>query len=142
MALVLLVGVAFAALRNANGLWASATFTLAIMTVAVALAVAFTRTGEARASWAGFAAAGGICLFIWLSTSPTAVGSLNGPPRRLVFWALHEHLMPNINPEASRGGRPYIYYVQVSNSLETIFLGLVGAILVRFIVVKDKRPTG
>lgn len=38
MAIVLFIGFGFAALRNANALWTSATFSLAILTVSVALA--------------------------------------------------------------------------------------------------------
>ena len=71
MAVVLLIGFGFAALRNANGLWASATFSLAILTVSVAVAGACSRQGRARTPWAGFAVAGGLTLVFWLSTSST-----------------------------------------------------------------------
>ena len=60
MAVVLFIGFGFAALRNANGLWASATFSLAILTVSVAVAGACSRQGRARMPWAGFAVAGGL----------------------------------------------------------------------------------
>jgi hypothetical protein len=43
MAVVLLVGFGFAALRNANPSWASVTFSLAILAVSVALAGACSR---------------------------------------------------------------------------------------------------
>src|SRR4051794_32547961 len=106
MAIVLFMAVGFAAPRNANDFWARATFTLAIITVSVALVGAFARKGEARMSWAGFAVFGFACLVIWLSTAKT-VGSLSGPPRLLASWGFR-HLGPYINPTAIRGGKPYI----------------------------------
>jgi hypothetical protein len=89
MAIVLYCGFGFAALRNANAFWASATFSLAIITVSVALAGAYARK-EGRTSWAGFATAGGVRLVIWLSTSGT-VGLIYGPPRPLLCELL-EHI--------------------------------------------------
>jgi hypothetical protein len=71
MAVVLFIGFGFAALRNADALWASAAFSLAILTVSVALAGACSRREAARMPWAGFAVAGGLRLVIWLSTSST-----------------------------------------------------------------------
>ena len=133
MAIVLYVGFGFAALRNADAFWASATFSLAIISVSVALAGAFARKKEARMSWAGFAFAGGACLVIWLSTSQT-VGSLNGPPQPLLY-----SFQPFINPMAS-GGRAFIAYTQICHSLDVILLGLVGAALSRLVAVKNDRP--
>jgi hypothetical protein len=137
MAIVLYVAVGFAALRNADAFWASATLSLAILSVSVALAGALACRGRARASWAGFAAASLACLVIWLSAHET-VGFVSGPPRLLAFWGFRL-LGPYINPAAGAGGQPYIYYVQVSNSLESIVFGLAGAFLARFIPVKDER---
>jgi hypothetical protein len=132
MAIVFYIGFGFAALRNADAFWASATFSLAIITVSVALAGACARK-DGRMSWAGFATAGGIRLVIWLST-PQTVGSLNGPPHPLLY-GLQEY----INPMASGGGR-FIAYNQICNSLDIIFLGFVAAALSRFVAVKDDRP--
>jgi hypothetical protein len=137
MAIVLYVAVGFAALRNADVFWASATLSLAILSVSVALAGTLSGRGRARITWAGFAAASLTCLVIWLSTQNT-VGFGSGPPRLLAFWALH-NLLPYLNPAASRGGEPYIYYVQVSYSLEAILFGMIGAFLSRLIPVTDER---
>jgi hypothetical protein len=137
MAIVLYVAVGVAALRNADVFWASATLSLAILSISVALAGTLSGRGRARVTWAGFAAASLACLVIWFSAHET-VGFVSGPPRLLAFWAFHT-LLPYLNPAASRGGEPYIYYVQISNSLEAIVFGLIGALLSRLIAVKDDR---
>jgi hypothetical protein len=133
MAVVVLVAFGFAALRNANAFWAGATFSLAIISVSVAFVGACARKEGARMPWAGFATAGGIRLAIWIST-PATVGSLNGPPRPLLYG-----LQGYLNPSASGGG-PFIAYVQISNSLDVIFLGLLGAVLCRLLVLETDRP--
>ena len=58
MTFILLVGLGFAALRNANQFWANATYTLAFISILVALLCAFARKGKARMTWAGFAVFG------------------------------------------------------------------------------------
>ena len=58
MAIVLSVGFGFAALRNANELWASATYTLAFLMNLVATLGALARKGRARLAWVGFAVFG------------------------------------------------------------------------------------
>ena len=136
MATVLYVAVGFAALRNADAFWAGATFSLVILSVSVALAGALNCRGRARAAWAGFAAASLACLVIWFLARET-VGFVTGPPRLFAFWGFHK-LLPYVNPTASRGGEPYIYFVQVSNSLEAILFGMIGAFLSRLIPVKDE----
>ncbi len=134
MLIVLYFGFGLAALRNANGLWASATFSVAIVSVSIALAVAVVRKDRCPISWAGFATAGGARLVIWLVT-PGTVGSLNGPPRPL----LHQ-LQSSINPLAS-GGTAYIAYTHVCNSLDVIILGLLAAVIGQFIAAGDNQPS-
>jgi hypothetical protein len=129
MAIVLFLGFGFAALRNADAFWASATFSIAIITESVALAGAWSRKQEARMSWAAFAAAGGARLAIWLLT-PQTVGYLNGPPEPLL-----SKFRPYINPMASGGGA-YIAYTQISNSLEVMLLGLAAAVLGHLLATK------
>jgi hypothetical protein len=133
MAIVLYCGFGFAALRNANALWASAAFSLAILAVSVALAGACSRKRWARMPWAGFAVAGGLCLVVWLTTAQT-IGYVNGPPHPLLY-----ELQPYLNPQAS-GGRPFIAYTQISHSLDVVLLGCLGAILGRLLAAKDERP--
>ena len=133
MAVVLLVGFGFAALRNANPSWASATFSLAILAVSVALAGACSRKEGARMPWAGFAVAGGLSLVIWLCTSST-IGFVNGPPHPLLY-----RLQPYINPGASGGG-PFIAYTQIAHSLDVVLLGGLGAIMGRLLAAKDEPP--
>jgi hypothetical protein len=133
MAVVLLIGFGFAALRNANGLWASATFSLAILTVSVAVAGACSREGRARMPWAGFAVAGGLSLVIWLST-PSTIGYVNGPPYPMLY-----RLQSYLNPGASGGG-PFIAYTQISHSLDVVLLGCLGAIMGRLLAAKGEQP--
>ena len=64
MVLVLYVGLGFAALRNADKFWASATYTLAILAVSAAVVVAVARKGRARLTWLGFAVFGWASLLI------------------------------------------------------------------------------
>jgi hypothetical protein len=133
MTFIFLLGFGFAALRNANPFWASASFSLAVIAVSVAVVGALARRGEARTSWAGFAIASGACLVIRISTHGT-VGSLNGPPRPLLY-ALQQY----VNPMAS-SGRELIAYAQTCLSLEVVLLGLAGAVLGHLVAVKDDRP--
>jgi hypothetical protein len=133
MAIVLYFGFGFAALRNADAVWASAAFSLAIISVSVALAGAVARNQEARMSWAGFATAGGVRLAIWIST-PQTIAFLNGPPEPLLY-----NLQPYINPMAN-AGRPLIAYTQICHSLDVIVLGLVGAALGHLLAAKEQRP--
>jgi hypothetical protein len=58
MATVCYAAFAFAALRNADEIWASATYTLAFLMVSVAPLGALTRQGRGRIAWAGFAVFG------------------------------------------------------------------------------------
>ena len=132
MAVVLYLGFGFAALRNASAFWASATFSVAIVLVAVALAGACLGKEPGRMSWAAFAAAGGTRLGIWLFM-PEHVGGVNGIPRALLHQ-LQSYLSPG-----SSGGTAYIAYTQTCNALDVILLGLVGAVLVQFIVAKADR---
>ncbi len=84
MAVVLYLGFGFAALRNANAFWAGATFSVAIVLVAVVLVGACLGTKAGRMPRAAFAAAGGVRLGIWLFL-PQNVGGLNGIPWPLLY---------------------------------------------------------
>ena len=68
MAIVLYLSLGFAALRNADRLWASATFTLSIVAISTALLGALIRRGRARPAWIGFAVFG--WTYLLLSTLP------------------------------------------------------------------------
>ncbi len=133
MAVVLLIGVGFAALRNPNEEWAGETFGLAIVTVSLGLAGACSRKEGARMPWAAFGIAGGLRLLVWLSTS-SIVGHLNGVP-----YPLLHTLQPYINTDAS-SGVTLIAYRQISNSLDVVLLGLLAAVLSSVLAVKDDRP--
>jgi hypothetical protein len=133
MAVVLYIGFGIVALRNASACWASATFNLAIISVSVAAAAAYTRSEKGPMFWAGFATAGGARLVIWLLSSQT-VGSLNGPPRPLIYKC-----KSYTNPLVS-GREPYIAFTQTLRYLYIIFLGLFAAAIRHFVAVKDGQP--
>jgi hypothetical protein len=139
MVLVLYVGLGFAALRNANAFWASATFTLAILAVSAAVVGAVARKGRARMTWLGFAVFGWASLLIWLSTSQSIDNVGHGPPPSFTTWGLHS-LMPYVNQTVRFGLATRWTYLQICHSLEVILIGFVGAILGRFVVVEDDRP--
>jgi hypothetical protein len=140
MIVILLVGFGFAALRNANQFWASATYTLAIISILVALLCAFARKGKARMTWAGLAVFGWAYLLIDLLPD-RSVGSLGaGPipwPSLIIEWGTAQ-LQPFIHPLAP-GTYDWAYYDQVSHSLGIILFGLIGAVIGRLVATRDDR---
>jgi hypothetical protein len=129
MALVLFVGFGFAALRNANEYWASASFGLAIVAVSVGLAGACSRKEGARMPWAAFGIAGGLSLWTWVSAT-SANGPAGKPPSPL-FEMLQSYMTPATDVVA---------YIQVSYSLDAVLLGCLGAIIGQFLAQNDERP--
>lgn len=137
LGVILYVAIGFAALKNANPFWASFTFSLSLVAVSSAFAVALASKGGSRASWAGFAAAGLACALVWLAT-PTTTGFIAGPPPMVLHHLLTSY-MDSINPQAALGGRPLIDYTHVGHSLEIILFGMAGAILGR-LAARDSGP--
>ena len=94
MIVVLYAGLAFAALRNADKFWASATYTLAILAVSAAVVVAVARKG--RAGWRANSPACGYprcsmgCLGedgnIAFTATPPLVAPSTGVTRRNPVW--------------------------------------------------------
>lgn len=72
MAIVALIGLGFAALRNANAWWASAAFTTAVVANASATVGAVLRRDRSRAVCVGFAVFGWTAMLIWLTTGPAS----------------------------------------------------------------------
>jgi hypothetical protein len=140
MAVVLYFGFGVAALRNADDFWASATYTLAITMIALAVVRALARKGGARTAWAGFAVFGWTYLLVnqlpdWGS------GGLGFGPIPKPFSLIESGfalLQPHIHP--TPGGLDLAPYAQISYSLGIISFGLVGALLGGFPRVKDERP--
>ncbi len=136
MGIVLLVAIAFAALRTASVFWASAMFSIAIVSVSVALVRTLVLQGKTRMPWGCYAALGLVSLLLWFWVEPLNI--VTAPPHLLVSWAL-QALMPYVNPTAVAGGEAYVCYQQICSSLEVIVLGLVGAIIGRLIAGTDKQ---
>src|SRR5437868_3875327 len=91
MAIMLYLGFGFAARRNADDYWASATFTVAIISISAALVGAIARKGRARMTWAGFAVFGWAYVVTGLLAPRmvrTPFGGKNyGMPALLTEWA-------------------------------------------------------
>jgi hypothetical protein len=146
MGIVLYLGFGFAALRNADEFWASATYTLATILIAVALVGAFARSGRARTPRVGFAVFGWTYLLI-VHLPDWSIGGLGfGPiqkPLLLIEWGT-ARLQPYIKPlpqgAGGLAGRSFLMpYEQVSHSLGIILFGLAGAVLGRLLAAKDER---
>lgn len=134
MTIVLCMGGGFAALRNANALWASVTFTLALIAVSAAFVGAFARRGQARLPWAGFAVFGAVYLLVDLLPD-RATGSFGaGPvpwPGSLIEWGTAS-LQPYVHPWAV-GSSEWVQYDQVSHSLGIIVFALIGTAIGRLV---------
>ena len=127
MAVVLLLGFGFAALRNADAIWASSAYTLAIVMLATALVGAFVRGGAIRTTSLGFAVFGWTYVIV-LQLPPWAFGGLGfGPipkPILLVNLAMG-WLQPYLYPAG--GGRVLTPYERVSHSLSYSLRSSAGA---------------
>jgi len=138
MAVVLYVGFSFAALRNANEIWASMAFTLAFLMVSVALVGALARRGRARMAWAGFAVFGWSRLVV--DVFPPMTNSVVGripPPGLLSKKGFTNVLLYFLDQSQSHYT---FHHTQVILSLDIILVGLVGAIVGCLMAEKDKRP--
>jgi hypothetical protein len=139
MIVVLLVGFGFAALRNADDFWASATYTLAITMITVAVVGALSQKGRARATWIGYAVFGWTYLLV-VQLPPWQIGGLGfGPidkPVLLIEWGIAK-LQPYVHPTGAASD--LMRYEQVSLSVGIIVAGLVGAVVGRLVRAQDER---
>jgi len=138
MTIVLFIGFGFAALRNPNDFWMSATYTLAFLMISVAPLGALARKGRARMAWAGVAVFGWARLLV--GALPELTGDVFGfggvpSPRLLTQWG-YAYLLPYLTtPRGFDFSYPQIFY-----SMEIILFGLVGAVVGRLMAVEDERP--
>jgi hypothetical protein len=141
MTLILLVGIGFAALRTANEFWASATYTLAIISILAAVPCAFDRKSKARMTWAGFAVFGWGYLLIDLlptrSVDSLGIGPIPWPS--LIIDVGAALLKPHINTSPPETSELKQYY-QVTHSLAIILVGLVGAVIGRLVASRNDHP--
>jgi hypothetical protein len=146
MAIVLYLGFAFAALRNADEFWANAAYTLAVILNSGALVGAFVRAGKSRTPFVGFAIFGWTYLLINHLPGWNIGGLGFGPiwrPVLLFEWAT-ARLQPFLKPVppgmgGGQAGDFLMAYEQVSYSLGIILAGVVGAVLGPLLAVKDER---
>jgi hypothetical protein len=169
MALILLLAVGMAALRNPTGFWASAIFTAAVALFAVSVVGAMARRGVSRFSWAGLAVFGWAYLIISFGPWP---GNAVGPPPLLPSSLLdlfQEYIvsdgktpytttgtymdyykrMSHFKGSATRltagtppGGFKHVdttIYSQTSHSVGAMLFGIVGAFAGRFFAGRRER---
>jgi hypothetical protein len=135
MTVVLYVGFGFAALRNADELWASATFTLAYLLISVAPLGALARKGRARMAWAGFAVFGWSRLLV--GALPLVNDSVFG--RMVSPGLLSEQGLTRLLPYIANPQGISEYQIKVFVSLEIILFGLIGAVVGRLLAATDDR---
>jgi hypothetical protein len=137
MAIVLYVGFGFAALRNADEIWASTAFTLAVLMMSVAPLGALARKGRARMAWAGFAVFGWSRFLV--GALPLTTSSVFGPISSpgLLSEQGFTHVLPYLFTPAGGFSSDH---TQVFLSLDIILFGLVGALVGRIMAGKDERP--
>jgi hypothetical protein len=135
MAVVIFCGFGFAALRNADWIWASASYTLAFLIISFAPLAALARRGAARMVWAGFAIFGWARLLISVLPNIHTHNFASLPSPSLLTYSVFDFLMRYLWPRGFD-----IPHAQVFYSLEIILFGLVGSIVGSFLVVKDEQP--
>jgi hypothetical protein len=95
LAVIGILGVALAALRNPSHMWANVTFSVAFATLIVAIVNAVYGRGEGRAYWLGFTLCGGAYFAVcWLP------GLRDSLCPRLASEVLFDILYPNFGPPA------------------------------------------
>jgi hypothetical protein len=163
MAVVLFIGLGFAALRSASPLLASAVFTLTVAILSAAVLGAMARRGRARMIWAGFALFG----WIYLGTTfgPWEAGNGVTAPPYVTRWALDywdaklwsvgpvqigrmetgpsgEMLFPRYPPVVLPPSLPpdAFQFRRIGHCCVTILFGVAGAVLGRLLAVKGEGP--
>jgi hypothetical protein len=130
MAVLLFAGFAFAALAKANPLWASVSLDITILSVAVAFAIAFAQADVPRLLWLGFAITCGLrfAFGLWqLQLQHMSLDATGKIPLSLLL-ELRRHLI-----QRPIGMPPPVQVLATCHSLEAVFLGLVAAIVCRFL---------
>jgi hypothetical protein len=130
LAVVIFAAIGFAALRIATPIWVSATSSLAIISVSVAFACAWTCKDESRVPWASFAIAGGLCLVVGLAPAGNVINE--GP------GSLLGQLWPYIHPGAVFGDELFARR-QIARSLDVLLLGSIAAFVGHVIAAKRER---
>jgi hypothetical protein len=138
MTIVLYAAFGFAALMNADHVWADAAYTVAIISISTALLGAIVREGKARVPCIGFALFGWIYVLLDLLPSWTPSGFGFGHttrPNLMIMWAIGR-LAPyiNRNPDIS-------IYDRISYSLGMILFALIGAFSARVLAWKKDRQS-
>jgi hypothetical protein len=124
LAVIAILGVALAAMRNPSYLWANATFTVALAAIVAAVVNVVVGRGARRAYWLGFALFGGTYLAI---CSIPLLRDTVCP--HLVTEAVFDMIYPFTGPDA--GSRPYsapVTFTRTFNNANVTFNATPGAV--------------
>jgi hypothetical protein len=131
MAVVLIVAVGFAGLRNANQAWASGTFYLVVILLPTSLLRGIAGHGRERLACIGFAVFGWSYLLIafW----PNHGIPLPALPTSALLEGLYAYLDVNVTEiTIGRSLNRFTAYYQVGHSLLALCFALIGTVLGSF----------
>jgi hypothetical protein len=141
---VVLLGIGFAALREANNLWDSIALSAAIVVLLVSIVLAIHRKRANRAFWVGFT------LFGWSYVGLTAMPTIE--PRLLTTRALAylDSLVPGrpvifphpVMPSGPFGGTEYANtwsFIHIGHSLFALILAWLGGHLSRHLYLRNRE---
>ena len=141
MALVLLLGFGFAALRGATLGWAVASILIALLALCSATLGAVVRCGSSRPSWVGFAIFG--WAYFLLHFGPWAEWTTGYSPAHFTTWAIDRLLLSRLDPELEAGqaisgvesfvilssGKSGSFFCAVFHTIASLLFGLIGSAL-------------
>ena len=135
MAVVLLCGFIFAALRGPSPGWAAACYLLALALLGAAPVVAWARKDAGRYPWAAFAVAGWARLLTRWATWGTPDVSSPTPWRPLT-----RVIRDAISPVPILRGEDHTHYLQQCNYVDVLLAGALAAAVCRFAACAGRPP--
>lgn len=137
MLVVVMVGLAFAALVNPSGLWASVTFMVTLGLLLYSLVMATFRRGKPRLYWASMAIFGwGWLMYIGMTGDLQLPDSTASHAIAELWGQLHPRgpFVPPVEPQ------PVLAFLQIGHCLFTIVVALLGALVVRVFATNPDDP--
>jgi hypothetical protein len=142
MAVVLVLAIGLAALRNPSVLWVGTIFLATRVILALGAIGVVLRKHAERAWWLGFSVFGWGYLVL-LTPSPTTMTSMQLPT-----WSLLAALRPALGPsgelmaQPNPGVRLSLGYFEIGHDLLALLAAFLGALLVRAIFASPAGPPG
>jgi hypothetical protein len=160
MVVIVLLCLAFAALRFPTPLWANIWFSLTVAALTLAVPAAVYRRGEQRAFWVGFAVCGWVYFILALAPwmegeagfqlATTTILDLMSPhivqkiaPVEPPPWQVWN--IPDDSPASSRSVR-YVtlispeLYLHIGHAFFCILIALLGGVIVRYLAATCQEP--